>query len=148
VPTALAGDILHKTPLSPAKLRSALSPGLTAVILKCLEKEPTKRYQSARELQSDLERLSTGASPRVVRRPWPMIATCAIVVVMLVVGAFFIEHHRPELTEKEAQQRPSNGFATNYASTASSYNPVPDLHQCGHGAARTVNACNAALRKL
>ena len=59
LPSALVADIIHKTPLAPRKVRSGLSPKLEAIILKCLEKEPAKRYSSARELQSDLERLST-----------------------------------------------------------------------------------------
>ncbi len=102
VPTALADDIIHKTPLSPRSLKSALSPKLAAVILKCLEKEPAKRYSSARELQADLERLSIGVTPLAARRRlWAVIAASAIGVGMLAVGAFFYLHRSPKLTEKD-----------------------------------------------
>ncbi|MDD2804720.1 MAG: protein kinase [Elusimicrobiales bacterium] len=41
----------------PAKLNPAVSPGLAVVILKCLEKDPAKRFRDAREL-SDAIRLA------------------------------------------------------------------------------------------
>jgi serine/threonine protein kinase/tetratricopeptide (TPR) repeat protein len=102
VPTALAGDIIHKVPAPPRKVRSELSAKLEAVILKCLEKEPSNRYSSARELQSDLERLITGVTPLAARRGlWPVIAASAIVVVILAVGTFFYLRRSPKLTEKD-----------------------------------------------
>jgi tetratricopeptide (TPR) repeat protein len=99
---ALMDDIIHKTPGSPRSVKSEVSPKLEAVILKCLEKEPIKRYQSARELQADLERLSAGVSPLAGRRRlWPMVAATAAVVALLAAGGVCYLRRSPKLTEKD-----------------------------------------------
>ncbi len=41
-------------------------PGLEAIILKCLSKKPSQRYQTCAELRQDLERLRTGQIPLAV----------------------------------------------------------------------------------
>lgn len=60
--TAVLDDILHKSPIPPGRFQANLSPRLEEIILKCLEKDPGLRYQSARELAVDLERIKPGRS--------------------------------------------------------------------------------------
>ena len=52
--------ILHSLPPAPRIKKPDISEGLEAIILKCLEKDPDLRYQSASELLDDLSRLSAG----------------------------------------------------------------------------------------
>ncbi len=49
--------ILHKAPVSPARLNSELPDTLEKIIIKALEKDRNLRYQSASDLRADLQRL-------------------------------------------------------------------------------------------
>jgi serine/threonine-protein kinase len=52
--------IAHETPPSPRSSNPRISPALDAVIRKAMEKDPERRYQSARGLVDDLRRLQAG----------------------------------------------------------------------------------------
>jgi serine/threonine protein kinase len=60
--TRLTDAILHKSPAPPRALNAAIPAELERIILKCLDKDPENRYQSATELVVDLRRLSTPTS--------------------------------------------------------------------------------------
>ena len=70
----LIDAILHKPPAPLRGLNGAIPAELERIILKCLDKEPENRYQSAKELVVDLRRLeveSTGVAVAVPLRKRP-----------------------------------------------------------------------------
>lgn len=79
-------DILHRAPALPGRLNPDIPPKLEDIILKCLEKDPENRYQSAKEVGVDLRRLATPTTAMAPaarpRRPYSILAA-SIGVAML-----------------------------------------------------------------
>ncbi len=71
----LIGAILHQAAARPSTVNRHITPSLEAIILKALEKDPERRYQSARELLVALEGVAAGVTPTVVRSRWRLAAT-------------------------------------------------------------------------
>ena len=103
--------IQHLDPPAPSTLNGQITPALDALILKALDKDPDRRYQSARELGVDLSRLlptsgSTGklaiADFAPVRKRTPL--TTWIVLAAIAMG-FMYGGYR--LREKWSDLRPS-----------------------------------------
>ena len=63
--TRLVDAILHRAPVAPRAIQERISPEFERIILKCMEKNPEDRYQSAREVEVDLRRLVSPPSGTV-----------------------------------------------------------------------------------
>ncbi len=61
-PTRLTDAILHQPPVAPRTLNGRISTEFERIILKCLDKDPASRYQSAKEIAVDLGRLQAGVT--------------------------------------------------------------------------------------
>lgn len=59
--------VLHKDPVPPSRTRQGVDPDLETICLKCLEKEPERRYDSALALADDLARYQ--ADEPILARP-------------------------------------------------------------------------------
>ena len=57
-PTEIIDRILHEVPPAPSRYGSAVPPSFDAVVARALEKSPTFRYQSARDMNHDLREVS------------------------------------------------------------------------------------------
>jgi serine/threonine protein kinase/tetratricopeptide (TPR) repeat protein len=108
-------SILNRTPVSPLRLNPDLPPKLEDIINKALEKDRNLRYQSARDIRADLQRVmrdseSIRASLTVAGQKvsateagklWK-ITVPVLAVVLLVGGALYYRLHRSQpLTDKD-----------------------------------------------
>jgi eukaryotic-like serine/threonine-protein kinase len=96
----LVDAILHQPVVSPRALNPRISPELEAIILKCLDKDRDRRYQSAKELVVDLRRLQVSSTslpmplpsrshPGALRRRIAHAAAAALALVAVLVAFNF-----------------------------------------------------------
>jgi serine/threonine protein kinase/WD40 repeat protein len=94
--------VISDEPKPPSRLRPEIPRDLAAICVKCLEKEPARRYATAQQLADDLARFLRGEPtearpPRVTERLWkwarrrPVVAglsaALAVLLVTIVVGS-------------------------------------------------------------
>ena len=103
-PRMLLHQVVNEEAPSPRKFNNNIPKDLETICLKCLEKEPQQRYNSALEVEQELQRYLSGepilARPITpVARGWrwckrnPTIAGSALAIVVTVVVAFVLITH-------------------------------------------------------
>lgn len=114
-PMAVLEQVIHQQPQRPMLLNPAIPRDLETICLKCLEKDPAQRYESAAALAQELERFRTGRS--ILARPtpswekaWrtvkrhPVIATlCALTVGLLITSVVVLAVSNYRIREKETE---------------------------------------------
>jgi len=103
----LVDAILHQPPSPPSGVSRKVSPGLEAIILKCLEKEPGNRYHSASEIAVDLHRLTSVSSvfhamasaSRMRTRKIAIAGALLTVLTLAVATVFWLRRGSPRATE-------------------------------------------------
>jgi WD40 repeat protein len=112
---AVLQRVLHEEPAPLRRQRPDVPPDLEAIVLKCLEKNPARRYGSAAELAADLRRFLRG-EPTAARplgalrrggkwlRRHPLRSTVLAAGLLAVVGAFAgLAAHNRRLAEVNEQ---------------------------------------------
>lgn len=94
----LVDNILREVPPQPSALNPKISADFERIILRCIEKSPDLRYQSAKDLASDLRRLEVAgmrppSSQRIIlnrkRERWPFAVAAVAVAVLLLAALLY-----------------------------------------------------------
>jgi tetratricopeptide (TPR) repeat protein/tRNA A-37 threonylcarbamoyl transferase component Bud32/TolB-like protein len=133
---ALKDAILSKEPARPSSINPTISPGLETVILRALQKDPNRRYQTASDLRDDLIRIARG---KRVKRDWQLHRTglrAAAAVVLAGILGFATYHFwpRPRTTGSE------HAFRVLAVLPIESGSQDPAEIALGRGVAETVSA--------
>jgi serine/threonine-protein kinase len=112
-------QVIHQEPVPPARLNAKVPRDLETVCLKCLQKEPHRRYASAAALADDLRRFEEGRPIRarplgLAARSWrwtrrnpaaaALMATGLALVGLVIGGGFWLESERAGRRAETARQ--------------------------------------------
>jgi serine/threonine-protein kinase len=97
-PSEILNRILNSQPDAIARLNYNIDTELERIIRKCMEKDPERRYQTARELLIDLKNLKRDSesgsrvttAPRVSKRFSAIPIAIVVAVIVLAAAAFFL----------------------------------------------------------
>jgi serine/threonine protein kinase len=106
-PISAALKRLSEAPTSPRKFESGLSLVWESVILRCLERDPAKRFSNAEEVATAISSEYPGVASRMASRQGVTqnmaAAFAAVLLTMLIVGGLYYRAHRSKpLTDNDS----------------------------------------------
>jgi serine/threonine-protein kinase len=111
-------QVIDDEPVSPSRLNTKVPRDLETICLKCLPKEPGRRYASAAALANDLRRFAEGRPIQArpvgwAERSWrwcrrnpaaaALVATALALVGVVVGGGFWLERQQADRREEKAR---------------------------------------------
>ncbi len=108
--------VVHQEPVPPRNITSGIPVDLQNIVLKCMEKDPAKRYSSALELASDLDAYLNGDKVsaksvmfivrlwrKIRRKPLALAGVVAVPLVIAAVVAAWFMFTRPSYVDLAVQ---------------------------------------------
>jgi serine/threonine protein kinase len=113
-------QVMESEPVAPRKLNPAIPPDLETICLKCLEKNPARRYSSARALAEELGRFLKHEPIQAVRasairkveswlrrHPWTLTGAASLAI-MVLVGLLYWQYERVKFLESGLKATDAN----------------------------------------
>lgn len=98
----LPHSVLHQRPVAPELLNPTAPPQLSSICLRCLEKHPADRYQSASELAAALDDWLTAHATRRSKHqstsPFKFTAIAVLALILIALPTFLLILRKPDRT--------------------------------------------------
>lgn len=110
-PEAMMAAHLFEQPIPLATVSPEVPPALARAVMRCLEKDPKDRWQTAEALLHELDALAVPAGPRPSRRVTPAAVAIAVLSVALVaVGLWGLRAQRDAALQRWAHNEAAPGI--------------------------------------
>ncbi len=156
-------QVIHEEPVSPSRLNTNVPRDLDTICLKCLSKEPQRRYASATELADDLRRFGEGRPIQArpvgwAARSWrwcrrnptgaALLVTALALVGLAAGGGFWLERQqakrRTETARREGRQSKAAEGALEQAAALQKKGRWPEARAVLEGAPSLVDTPSLA----